>query len=243
MCQWDLSLSRGRAAFDTIRAMTNTTGRDMEVAAIRRLMTDRGLTKRALSLAGKRNDTYIHQFLEYGRPQRLQAEFRETIAELYNLDPVTLNPLVADLPNTAPAYPVLPLRHEMPQDVPVMGSGTGGGDGAMNFNGTIDYVRRPPSLSMSRDVYAVYVVGESMEPRYFSGDPVFVSPHRPVRVGDHVIVQCRDGDNLVAFVKVTRGRRGGKWIFGQYNPAGEWTPPGPIHSVHRIFTNSDIFTV
>lgn len=230
-------------AFGTIRAMSNTTGRDMEVAAVRRIMAERGLTKRALSLAGKRNDTYVHQFLEYGRPQRLGPEFRETIAELYNLDPVTLEPRPEGSTNTPPAYPALPMRHEMPQDVPVLGSGTGGSAGEMNFNGTIDYIRRPPSLAQTRDVYAVYVVGESMEPRYFPGDPVFVSPHRPVRAGDHVVVQCLDGENLVAFIKVTKGRRNGKWIFEQYNPAGEWVPPGRVHSVHRIFTNADIFTV
>lgn len=134
-----------------------------------------------------------------------------------------------------------PVRSEMPQDVPVMGNGTGGIDGAMNFNGPIDHIRRPQALARSRDIYAVYVSGDSMEPRYFAGDPVIVSPHRPLSISDHVIVQCMtpDGD-LLAFVKVITGRGRDGWKFGQYNPAGEWVPPWPVQSVHRIFNNIDI---
>lgn len=149
-------------------------------------------------------------------------------------------------PNAEPApnVPALPSRAEMLQDVPVMGQATGGSDGATNMNGASEYIRRPPALLSARDVYAVFVVGESMEPRFMSGDPVFVSPARPVRVGDDVVVQClAPGGELVAYVKVVSGRRGAGWTYRQYNPAGVWVPPGPIQTVHRIFTNADLYLI
>ena len=90
----------------------------------------------------------------------------------------------------------IPRRQSMPQDVPVLGNGTGGGEGAMNFSGPIDYLRRPPALAKSRDDYAVYVSGTSMQPRFFSGEPTFVSPYRPVSVGADVFVVCRVVNNV-----------------------------------------------
>lgn len=141
-----------------------------------------------------------------------------------------------------PAVISLPQRQSMPQDVPVLGNGTGGGDGAMNIGGPIDYLRRPPALAKSRDDYAVYVSGTSMQPRFFSGEPIFVSPYRPVSVGDDVVVQCRTpGGDLLAFVKVVTGRTGSGWVFGQYNPAGPWEPPHPVETVHRVYKNADLY--
>lgn len=144
----------------------------------------------------------------------------------------------------APGVQLPPPRSEMPQDVPVMGQATGGPDGAINMDGASEFIRRPGSLASVREVYAVLVVGDSMEPRYVAGDPVFVSPTRPVRVGDDVVVQCRtkDGD-LLAYVKVVAGRRGAGWVYRQYNPAGPWVPPGKVETVHRIFTNADLFLI
>jgi phage repressor protein C with HTH and peptisase S24 domain len=146
----------------------------------------------------------------------------------------------------APDLEPLPPRHELPRDVPVMGSGTAGLDGAINMDGPVDYIRRPPSLAHSRDTYAVFVTGDSMEPRYHAGDPVFVSPSRPVRIGDHVVVQCRvsggdQDEQLVAFVKKVSGKRGGTWLFTQYNPEGPWIAPGPVETIDRIFTLTDLY--
>lgn len=152
-------------------------------------------------------------------------------------------PIVHELPNARLAPPMSPPapRPDQPKDVPVMGQATGGPDGAMNIDGATEFIRRPLSLSGVKDVYAVFVLGESMEPRFKATELVFVSPTRPVRVGDDVVVQCRDDQNgLVAFIKVVTGRANGGWRFSQYNPSGIWSPPWPVATVHRIFTSTEL---
>lgn len=150
---------------------------------------------------------------------------------------------VVELPNARLAPPLSPpaSRPDMPKDVPVMGQATGGPDGAMTIGDATEYIRRPTGLSGVQGIYAVFVVGESMEPRFRTGELVFVSPTRPVRVGDDVVVQCRDDQNeIVAFIKVVMGRSGNGWTFSQYNPQGIWSPPWPVVAVHRIFTTADL---
>ena len=85
----------------------------------------------------------------------------------------------------------LPPRQYMPHDVPVMGTATCNSDnGSFKLDTSIiDYVHRPPALLMTKDLYALYVEGDTMEPRFNAGDLVFVHPHKPVRIGDSVVVQ------------------------------------------------------
>lgn len=182
-----------------------------------------------------------------GRAHNPRGNEIETLARAVNGDAFFIKHGF-EKPNAKPAPDLVPLppRHELPRDVPVLGSGTAGHDGAINMDGPVDYIRRPPALAHARDTYGVFVTGDSMEPRYFAGDPVYVSSARPVRIGDHVVVQCRisDGDQderVVAFVKRVSGKRSGKWTFTQHNPAGPWTPPGPVESVDRIFTLADLY--
>lgn len=226
--------------------------RNRDLAAVERLFHEHALDMKSLSLRIGANSTYIQQFIKYANPKTIGAKFRDRMAREFNLDPYTLDPLpeARETPNARMAHissAALPLNNDMPQDVPVLGNGTGGADGAMNFGDPIDYIRRPPPLARSRDLYGVYVSGDSMEPRYFSGELLFVAPHRPVSIGDHVIVQCLNGNGegaeLVAFVKVVTGRKGNGWTFGQYNPEGPWVAPGPVKTVHRISTTADIYGV
>src|SRR5215471_12365645 len=58
--------------------------------------------------------------------------------------------------------------------IPAYGQAVGGKDGEFILNGNrIVDVLAPPSLQGVPDAYAVYVVGDSMEPRYFAGEAVF----------------------------------------------------------------------
>src|SRR3546814_4605937 len=56
-------------------------------------------------------------------------------------------------------------------------------------DGVVGYARRPPSIDSNRKSYALYITGESMEPRYRAGDLVYVDPRRAPSIGDDVIVQ------------------------------------------------------
>lgn len=127
--------------------------------------------------------------------------------------------------------------------IPVYGSAVGGVDGEFAMNGGILYeVVAPPVLTNVSGAYAVQVSGESMEPRYFDGEIVFVNPHRRVVKGDFVIVQILaeevESDNPpppLAFVKRFVRHNAIELVLEQYNPPKELRfPHDRVKSVHFI---------
>lgn len=143
----------------------------------------------------------------------------------------------------------MPQRGAMPADVPVMGTAAGSLlSGAFQMQGgVIDYVRRPPALSGARDIYALYVEGSSMEPRYFPGELVYVNPHKPPRLGDTVIVQEINSDNspISASIGVLHKRTGGTVVLRKYNPpdAEITIVQTSISAIHRVLTSNELFGV
>jgi hypothetical protein len=118
-----------------------------------------------------------------------------------------------------------PNLHTQPHDVPVRGTARGDNDGKGDFafNGEVaGYVRRLPGLSGVNDAFALYVQGSSMSPWREEGGLVYINPHRPARVGDHVVVEMRptqDGEPGVVWLKKLIGRSpDGSLTLAQYNP-------------------------
>jgi phage repressor protein C with HTH and peptisase S24 domain len=127
--------------------------------------------------------------------------------------------------------------------IPAYGQAVGGRDGEFILNGNrIVDVLAPPSLQGVPDAYAVYVVGDSMEPRYFAGEAVFVNPRLPVRRGDFVVAQIavEDGEPPHAYVKRFVARDQRILRLEQFNPrkALEF-PVRRVISVHRIIMGGD----
>lgn len=123
--------------------------------------------------------------------------------------------------------------------IPVYGSAVGGVDGEFAMNGGILYeVAAPPALTNVSGAYAVQITGESMEPRYFDGEIVFVNPHKRVVKGDFVIVQIlasNDDEPPLAFVKRFVRHNAVELVLEQYNPAKELRfPHDRVKSVHFI---------
>lgn len=142
----------------------------------------------------------------------------------------------------------VPIRQEMARDLPVRGiAACSSGDGAFQIEtSTVDYVRRPPALMGIAEAYGLYMTGDSMEPKFCSGDLVLVHPGRPVRPGDHVILLLRDhpGAEPYAYCKRMLRRHGGKVTVGQYNPAMELEfPETSVVTIHRVLEMSDLFGV
>lgn len=149
--------------------------------------------------------------------------------ELTNALPVSEN---ASEPVERQIYASAPL-------LPVYGLATGGPTGHADFNGeVVDRIARPPMLASVNNAYAVYVSGDSMEPRYMPGETVYVHPGKPVRKGHFVVVQVagvHDGDPPRGFVKRFVGWVGARLILYQFNPAGEIQfDKDDVISVHRI---------
>ena len=127
--------------------------------------------------------------------------------------------------------------------IPAYGQAVGGRDGEFILNGNrIVDILAPPSLQGVPDAYAVYVVGDSMEPRYFAGEAVFVNPRLPVRRGDFVVAQIavQEGDAPHAYIKRFMARDARHLRLEQFNPrkALEF-PVGRVISVHRIIMGGD----
>jgi phage repressor protein C with HTH and peptisase S24 domain len=130
-------------------------------------------------------------------------------------------------------------RQSMPKDVPVVGIAVGGSEGDFAFNGAvIDYVRRPPGIAHTKDVYALYVVGMSMSPRFEEGELVYVAPSRSPSIGDYVVVQMKPedaGSEPKAFIKRLVRRTADTLHLEQFNPAGMVKlPTAEVASIHRV---------
>lgn len=132
---------------------------------------------------------------------------------------------------------IIPLSHQA-KDLPVLGAARGGNMEAGVFadNGNFfEMIARPASLAGVKDAYAVYVVDESMEPRYFSGELVHVHPHKPPQPGAFVVVQTDDGETTDYLIKRLVRRKGGKVTFEQYNPTKKFDLPlAHIKAMHTI---------
>ena len=182
----------------------------------------------------------------------------ERLAELAKLFGVSTDALLTGTPlNTViptanikndviPANVELPSRQYMPQDVPVMGTAACNADhGSFKLDASIiDYVRRPPGLLTTKDVYALYVEGDSMEPRFTAGDLVFVHPRKPVRIGDSVVVQIAKSENepIEAMIAVLSKRTSHEVFLQKYNPNKIiHFDNANIVAIHKILEMTELF--
>lgn len=130
-----------------------------------------------------------------------------------------------------------------PERIPAYGQAMGGEDGYFVLNGNkIADLLAPPGLVGVVDAYAVYVSGDSMEPRYYAGEVLFVNPRLPVRRGDFVVaqVQYENEDSPRGYVKRFLRMTNEHLILEQLNPTKELRfDRGAVQSVHRITLSGD----
>lgn len=142
----------------------------------------------------------------------------------------------------------VPERPDLARDLPVLGTAEAGEDGALNiFAGdVIDRIGRPPGLGGAREAYAIFVVGDSMEPVHRRGDLLFVHPKRPPQVGDDVIVQLKpgaDGERRAYLKRLVR-RTAAALVLRQFNPEREKSVAvKDVDSIHKVLTNNDMYGV
>lgn len=132
----------------------------------------------------------------------------------------------------------------LPLDVPVLGVAAASVAGAFVVDGEIDRVRRPPGLTHAKNVYALYVRGDSMSPRYRPGELIFVSPDRPAGAGDDVVVQTRNhpGAPLESWLKEYVRSDGATIHARQLNPpAAVDFKSDHVVAVHRVLTMRELF--
>lgn len=123
--------------------------------------------------------------------------------------------------------------------LPVLGMAETGPNGWSLWNGdVIDTIPRPANLAGARDAYAVYIAGNSMEPRFFEGEAVHIHPAKPVTIGSFVLVQLKpasEGESPRAVVKRLVKRSASKVVLEQYNPPKTFEiKASEVVSMHRV---------
>ena len=165
-----------------------------------------GLSLSELSLSVGKNHAYFQQFVKRGVPRWLPEEVRGRVAKILNVDERILKPPDTNLLLAAPK-PNADYRGavKITTWIPVYGQAVGGKDGEFILNGNqVSEVLAPSSLSSVPNAYAVYVVGDSMEPRYFAGETVFVNPRLPISRGAFVVAQISGGEETVPHAYIKR---------------------------------------
>jgi phage repressor protein C with HTH and peptisase S24 domain len=109
--------------------------------------------------------------------------------------------------------------------LPVVGAAIPGDEDRMIIDGEPHgSVLAPPQLENVPGAHALYVRGRSMEPRYFSGELVYVDPQRRPNPGDFVLAVVREPNYSapVGYVRRYLGERTGEFRLGTLQPKREY---------------------
>jgi len=122
--------------------------------------------------------------------------------------------------------------------VPVFGQAVAGVDGEFLMNGNVLYEAfAPPNIAAVSDAYGVRCSGDSMTPRYYDGEVVFVDPSKTPRRGDFVVVQIQmaDGEAPWGYIKQFVRHNSKELVLTQFNPEKEIVfPHAKVGTVHVI---------
>ncbi len=133
---------------------------------------------------------------------------------------------LSHLPMSAPS----PTRHDQ---IPIRSAARGGGEQAMFLqDGPIGYTPCPANLGGVRGAYAIYMVGDSMEPRYEQGWLLHVNPFKPPIRGRDVVVYKTDEAVLIKqFVRWDND----VLVLRQLNPAADLRiPRAEVRECHLV---------
>lgn len=142
------------------------------------------------------------------------------------------------------------IRSQMPRDVPVLGTATGGSDADFSImNGdAVDFVRRPPRLMGRKDIFALWVRSDSMSPWRFPGDLIYCEGIREADAGDFVVIEMkptdRNTDLRPVYIKRLVARSTTLLTVEQYNPRKQFTiQRADVHQLHRVMDWSELLGV
>ncbi len=166
------------------------------------------------------------QFLELPQDEVLRRAGEPSLA------PPPAEPPRRGRPPRAPGPVALPpaSRHDT---MPIRSAGRGGGEQRMFLeDGPIGHTPRPANLSGVRDAYAIYMVGDSMEPRYEQGWLLHVNPFKPPTRGRDVVVYKTD---QAVLIKTFIGWSDDTLTLHQLNPdATLRIPRGEVVECHLV---------
>src|SRR5689334_16623313 len=125
------------------------------------------------------------------------------------------------------------------RDLPVHSAFREGADGFWFVEGDAkEFVERPANLRGVANAFALYADGESMEPRYFAGELLFVNPNRPITPNCFVAIELADGHGQIRqFIRRTHD---GIFV-RRLNPNQEQRLPAPeVKRLYRITGSTEL---
>jgi phage repressor protein C with HTH and peptisase S24 domain len=216
-------------------------------SAIVARVAELGLSLSELSLKVGKNHAYFQQFIKRGVPHRLPEEVRGRAAEILGLDERLLKGQVSGRIVAFMKTALVDESFGRPRGItfiPIYGQAVGGKDGEFVLKGNeVSQVLAPPALVHVPDAYAAYVVGDSMEPRYFAGETVFVNPRLPISRGAFVVAQISKGEEAEprAYIKRFLSQDAKRLRLEQYSPKKILEfPMSAVVAIHRIVMSSEI---
>jgi phage repressor protein C with HTH and peptisase S24 domain len=216
---------------------------DAARGAIVSRVAELGLSLSELSLKIGKNHAYFQQFIRRGVPNRLPEKVCGQVAEILGIDERLLKESAPPVTEFIKGNVGTRAAGRGVAFIPVYGHAVGGRDGEFLLSGNqVSELPAPPGVAQAPDAYAVYVVGESMEPRYFAGETVFVNPRLPISRGAFVVAQISKGDarGPHAYVKRFVSQDAKRLRLEQYNPKRILEfPASAVVAIHRIVMSSE----
>lgn len=214
--------------YDRIREIIETTPGLTQKGLAERM----GLNPAAVNrmLYGRRNimaeeipmiEDYLGVRLELSSPSSVSAnvEYRQdnrapTIRRGFSDAPASFLHARHDAPSAAAE------EGSLTQMVPVYSAAPGGLQKGLNPSGgiVIDWVTRHPAQLGIGNAFAIYTSSDSMSPRYFRGELVYVHPGRPPEMNKDCLLEMKNGD-VCLWRFVSQG--GEKIRVAQFNPPEE----------------------
>jgi phage repressor protein C with HTH and peptisase S24 domain len=188
----------------------------MNQTRLREFRKRSGLTLSALAALAGTTAAQVGK-LEKGE-RRMTVEWMQRLAPPLGVEAKDLLPPSGAAPSpraaAAPAFVRLP---EAPRDlIPVRSAARGGDEQEMFLrDGPIDFIRRPGALAQVAEAYAIYMLGDSMFPRFRQGQLLHVNPFKPPQPGTGVVVVKR---NDAVLIKEFLRRDSRRLVIKQYNP-------------------------
>jgi len=210
--------------------------------ALRQFREDCGLTMQDMADAlGKRKSSYQYYEESYKKstlPRELAPALIK-VAKAAGLSQDRVSALIG-VPITIQASDTVDALFD-PRKLPILGGARGGLKGVFADNGMkFGETMRPLSLQGVDDAYAVYVVGESMEPRYFAGEIVCIHPQKPITRNCFVLVQYEEDGERHYTIKQYLKRTETSLHLRQLNPEDEIIlPVETIFSIHKAVATLD----
>lgn len=220
----------------------------MDIATIKKGLSEPGKSQRGLARAMGIDPTAVSRLLNGQRQLKLH-EVSKVKAYLGDSSPESTH---SDMQNNAFARQESDLgstsgssaegaRHHR---LPVLGMAECGPDGWAHFNGDlIEMVPMPANLVGVKGAYAVYIQGDSMDPRYRAGELAHIHPHKPITIGAYVLVQKKPkapGEAPLAVIKELVRRSGSKIVLAQLNPAKTFEIKAEdVVSMHRVVGSAE----